>query len=88
MSWIVYIGILVLVMTFILYLRTKKNSEKIKQSKVVKLSSNRSKSKYQACTYCRKKFNRLSFYSDEQGKVIGLCDACKPRAEKRQLFQL
>lgn len=42
----------------------------------------------QLCSSCRKPAARLSFYSDENGRVVGLCRECKPSAERRQLDRL
>lgn len=64
---------------------------KRRNSKVVKLSTARGKAgqpSRQPCSLCKKKAARLSFYASEQGQVIGLCDACKPQAERRGLLPL
>ncbi|TVY09763.1 hypothetical protein FPZ49_12080 [Paenibacillus cremeus] len=45
----------------------------------------------QSCSYCRRKVNpkELSFYSaPAHGKVIGVCKACKPQAERQSLLRL
>ncbi|MEI7024648.1 hypothetical protein [Paenibacillus sp. y28] len=40
------------------------------------------------CSFCKKKAKRLSFYANEGGRVIGVCDICKPQAERRALLRL
>jgi hypothetical protein len=42
----------------------------------------------QACSYCKRKVDKLSFYADRQGKVVGLCDVCKVQAERQALMRL
>ncbi|WP_166239236.1 hypothetical protein [Paenibacillus turpanensis] len=42
----------------------------------------------QPCSYCRKKSNKLAFYSDEAGAVIGLCKDCRSKADRRGLMRL
>jgi putative hemolysin len=42
----------------------------------------------QACTYCKRKVDQLSFYADRQGKVIGVCNTCKPQAERQALLRI
>ncbi|ASS65510.1 MULTISPECIES: hypothetical protein [unclassified Paenibacillus] len=69
------------------------------KSKVVRMNAYRSrkgasgtaaamKPGSQLCSSCRKPAGRLSFYSDENGRVVGLCRECKPSAERRQLDRL
>jgi putative hemolysin len=65
------------------------NRNKGKNTKVT--SINRTHSKFgskQACSYCKRKVDQLSFYSDRQGKVIGVCNTCKPQAERQALMRL
>jgi hypothetical protein len=42
----------------------------------------------QTCSYCRKKNGKLSFYSKGNGSVIGLCNVCKPQAERQALKRI
>jgi hypothetical protein len=64
--------------------------KKGREEHVVKLSDYaRSKNMTrQMCSSCRKKTNRLSFYADENGGVIGLCKDCKKKADQRGLIPL
>jgi putative hemolysin len=65
------------------------NRNKRKNPKVT--SINRTHTKFgskQACSYCKRKVDQLSFYSDRQGKVIGVCNVCKPQAERQALNRL
>jgi hypothetical protein len=65
------------------------NRNKRRNPKVT--SINRSRSKFgskQSCSYCKRKVDLLSFYSDRQGKVIGVCNVCKPQAERQALMRL
>lgn len=65
---------------------------KYKNGKTTKVTSIKRKRSMlgskQACSYCKRKVDRLSFYSDRQGKVIGLCDVCKVQAERQALMRL
>jgi hypothetical protein len=40
------------------------------------------------CSHCGKQAKRITFYADDSGTVIGLCPACKPIAERRDLMPL
>ncbi|WP_199624213.1 hypothetical protein [Paenibacillus alkalitolerans] len=92
MLW-VYIGVSVLVI-FLIWVMVKKNSVKevggannvIELNK--KLNKKQKTAKGQVCSFCRNKTDRLAFYSDEQGKVLGLCNSCKLLAENRGLLRL
>jgi hypothetical protein len=42
----------------------------------------------QSCSYCKRKVDQLSFYSDGRGKVIGVCKSCKPQAERQALMRI
>jgi putative hemolysin len=65
------------------------NRAKGRNSKVTPIPRKRLKlSSKQACTYCKRKVDQLSFYSDRQGKVIGVCNVCKPQAERQALLRL
>lgn len=65
------------------------NYKKGKTTKVTSINRKRSMlSSKQACSYCKRKVDQLSFYSDRQGKVIGLCNTCKPQAERQALMRL
>ncbi|MEK0314752.1 hypothetical protein [Cohnella sp. 56] len=40
------------------------------------------------CSLCRERSARLSFYIDESGRTIGVCKACRSKAEARELDRL
>ncbi|MEX2460106.1 MAG: hypothetical protein WD469_02185 [Paenibacillaceae bacterium] len=72
---------------FIIY--TLVNRKKGKNTKIIPINRKRSVlNSKQACSYCKRKVNQLSFYSDRQGKVIGVCKVCKPQAERQALSRL
>jgi putative hemolysin len=81
--------ICLLIIIYNVWLKTRNKAE---TNKVIKMSERRrrgsEKPKTQACSLCRKKGIRLTFYSSEQGNVIGVCDKCKPQAERRALMRL
>jgi hypothetical protein len=82
-SIIIGLGIIV----FLVY--SFMNRDKRKGSNVTSIKRTRSKfSSKQTCTYCKRKVDQLSFYSDRQGKVIGVCNVCKPQAERQALNRL
>ncbi|SDO43337.1 hypothetical protein SAMN04487897_11440 [Paenibacillus sp. yr247] len=90
MKWIVLVIILLLILLLV-YKITLKIRDKVETNKIVKMSLHGKKSSRmnkQTCSFCRKKDKKLSFYSDEQGKVVGVCMVCKPQAERRALMRL
>ncbi|SDC47586.1 hypothetical protein SAMN02799630_00228 [Paenibacillus sp. UNCCL117] len=78
----------------------RKVRDKAEANKVIKMSlykarSGRSgksakemKGNKKTCSFCKKKSGRLAFYANETGQVIGVCDACRPQAERRMLNRL
>ncbi|QJC52108.1 hypothetical protein HGI30_11445 [Paenibacillus albicereus] len=44
--------------------------------------------KTQPCSLCRQPSARLAFYADENGQVLGVCKACKPKLSSRKLDRL
>lgn len=42
----------------------------------------------QKCSYCKKKADKLIFYSNSEGQVVGLCKACKPKAERQNMLPI
>jgi hypothetical protein len=82
-SIIIGLGIIVfLIYSFV-------NRAKGRTPKVTSINRTRLKlSSKQACSYCKRKVDQLSFYSDRQGKVIGVCNVCKPQAERQALNRL
>lgn len=90
MKWIVLVIILVVVLLLV-YKINLKIRNKMAASKVIKMSLQSKKSSKinkQMCSFCRKKEKKLSFYTDEQGRVVGVCKVCKPQAERRALMRL
>lgn len=81
----VIIGLGLIVFIIYAFMKAKKG----KHSKVTSINRKRSKlGSKQACSYCKRKAAKLSFYADQQGKVIGLCDVCKVQAERQALMRL
>ncbi|OCT13334.1 hypothetical protein A8709_03510 [Paenibacillus pectinilyticus] len=91
MKWIVLVVILLLVLLLV-YKFTLKMKDKVETNKVINMSLQRRKKSQsinkQTCSYCRKKEKKLSFYADEQGRVVGVCKVCQPQAERRALRRL
>ncbi|MDD9268134.1 hypothetical protein ACFPES_13940 [Paenibacillus sp. GCM10023248] len=75
-----------------LYKVYQKVRDKTETSKVIQLSLYQEKKKAapgkQACSFCRKKEKKLAFYADEKGTVVGVCQECRPQAERRALMRL
>lgn len=94
MRWLIVVVILIIVFLLVVNLTVKK-SKKTRTSNVIQISSHTKKrsskgieANKQLCSFCRKKEKKLSFYADEQGRVVGVCQACKPQAERRALMEL
>ncbi|KRE83705.1 hypothetical protein ASG89_11295 [Paenibacillus sp. Soil766] len=90
MKWIMLAIILLSVLLFI-YKLTYKLRDKVETTKIIQMSlygKKVSKVNKQMCSFCRKKDRKLSFYSDEQGRVVGVCQVCRPQAERRALMRL
>ncbi|MBD0380793.1 hypothetical protein [Paenibacillus sedimenti] len=80
-----------IVVIIILYKFAIKVRDKTVANKVIKFSLNKgrsSKANKKTCSFCKKKAKRLSFYATEVGGVVGVCDSCKPQAERRALLRL
>ncbi|MZQ87048.1 hypothetical protein GQF01_33545 [Paenibacillus sp. 5J-6] len=91
----IYVIVLIPVLALIIYAlvkMTQKVRDKVETAKVIQMSTYQSKKKTptntQVCSFCRKKQKKLAFYSDENGKVVGVCSVCKPQAERRALMRL
>jgi putative hemolysin len=91
----IYVIVLIPVLVLIIYVlvkMTQKVRDKVETAKVIQMSTYQSKKKAptntQVCSFCRKKQKKLAFYSDENGKVVGVCSVCKPQAERRALMRL
>ncbi|MDQ0903100.1 uncharacterized membrane-anchored protein YhcB (DUF1043 family) [Paenibacillus sp. V4I7] len=92
MYWLFLIIILICVLIF-LFMFARKARDKLETRKVVQLSLKQKKNSVnkqnkQTCSFCRKKAKRLYFYSSESGQVLGVCDPCKPQAERRALMRI
>ncbi|MCY9659826.1 hypothetical protein P5G65_08815 [Paenibacillus chondroitinus] len=94
-----YVIVLIPVLALMIYgvvKMTRKAKGKVEISKVIQMSSYQSKKKTstntntntQACSFCKKKQKKLAFYSDEEGRVVGVCSDCRPQAERRALMRL
>ncbi|WP_409342412.1 hypothetical protein [Paenibacillus sp. MBLB4367] len=59
---------------------------KNRKSKVTNISAYRNLK--QKCSYCKKKSEKLIFYSNAEGQVVGLCKACKPKAERQDMLPI
>lgn len=91
----IYVIVLIPVLALMIYAlvkMTQKVRDKVETAKVIQLSTYQSKKKpptnTQVCSFCRKKQKKLAFYSDENGKVVGVCSVCRPQAERRALMRL
>lgn len=85
----------VLLLMFGVFIWIRKVRDKVETSKVINMSLYQSKKaskaptpNKKACSFCRKKEKKLAFYSDEQGRVVGVCSVCRPQAERRALMRL
>ncbi|CAM3739700.1 hypothetical protein [Marinicrinis lubricantis] len=90
MIWLL-MGAALFILLWISYKGFIKMKDKREASKVIQMSLHRhkpSKEDKQTCSFCRKKSKKLSFYAAENGKVIGVCDVCRPQAERRALPRL
>ncbi|MBU5443716.1 hypothetical protein [Paenibacillus sp. MSJ-34] len=62
------------------------------QGKVTKITEFKKQketaSRQQKCSYCKTMAKRLTFYADHDGKVVGLCRECRPRAKRQDLMPL
>jgi hypothetical protein len=90
MKWIVLV-IILFVILLLVYKIILKIRDKVETSKIINMAlhgKKNSKMNKQTCSFCRKKQKKLSFYSDEQGRVVGVCMVCKPQAERRALMRL
>ncbi|SDT50527.1 hypothetical protein SAMN05444162_4641 [Paenibacillaceae bacterium GAS479] len=96
--WIAAAAIAIVVALIIPFTRRGRTSAAAKSSKVVMLKTVRNirdkqaakaaRGKQQPCSLCRKLSSRLGFYTDENGRVIGVCRDCKPKIKNRELDQL
>lgn len=81
----------IVIIVYTVYRVLQRSSGKRAASNVIKLSKHRGHKRArneQKCSICHKRSARLRFYADEQGKPIGVCDKCKPIAERRALLRL
>ncbi|WNR45207.1 hypothetical protein [Paenibacillus roseipurpureus] len=90
MWWIILVLILLLSLIMV-YRITLRVGDKVRTAKVIKMSLHGKKTaklNKQQCSFCRKRDKKLAFYSDEQGRVVGVCSVCRPQAERRALMRL
>ncbi|MEK8128587.1 hypothetical protein WMW72_11790 [Paenibacillus filicis] len=74
----------------------RKVRDKTEASKVIQMSLYKpkpgqpvkSQGGSKTCSFCKKKSKRLAFYANEAGGVVGVCDDCRPQAERRALMRL
>jgi hypothetical protein len=74
----------------------RKARDKAEARKVIRMSLHKRKSGQggnprngsKTCSFCKKKSKRLAFYANEGGQVVGVCEACRPQAERRALMRL
>ncbi|MGF7047453.1 hypothetical protein J2T13_001958 [Paenibacillus sp. DS2015] len=78
----IFVFIIVLVLLLSVRSRTRKPS-----GNVIKFQKRDSKRGLQRCTYCRKN-SKLTFYASDNGMVVGVCKACKPKAESRDMLPI
>jgi hypothetical protein len=84
-GYLIIVSLIVVVLLIIFFLPRKKNGNR----KVMKMNRHRKISTgKQACSYCKRKADPLSFYSDGRGKVVGVCNQCKPQAERQALMRI
>ncbi|MEC0229970.1 hypothetical protein [Paenibacillus alba] len=91
MLWLILAVIVIVGAILVIYQMIAKKRNKKETNKVINVSFGGKKTLKggkQVCSFCRKKANKLSFYSDEQGKVVGVCQVCKPHAERRALMRI
>lgn len=83
--WLVIMGIVVIIIVVLVFkiLRTPHTSGNVIQFTKVK----NTKQTMQKCTYC-KKVDKLIFYASDDGTVVGVCKACKPKATSRDMLPL
>lgn len=90
MRWIILM-LLLIVILYVGYYSMLKIRNKAATNQIIKLSlkgKTISKVDKMMCSFCRKKEKKLSFYSDERGRVVGVCSRCRPQAERRALMRL
>ena len=82
---IILCSVIIVILIAVFFIR--KNSRYHNVTRLSSFKSSKSALK-QSCSYCKRKAASLAFYSDEQGKVIGVCKDCKAQAERRALMRL
>lgn len=87
----IIIVIVLIAAIFLSYRLVRKIRDKAEARNVIQFSLKHNRKKPAAknmCSFCRKNAKRLSFYVNEGGKPIGVCDSCKVQAERRALPRL
>jgi hypothetical protein len=83
--WLGYIALAVVAAGLIGWLTVRAR----RGSKVTSLTKyKKTRHTKQACSYCRKKASGLTFYSAGEGRVVGVCRDCKPKAERQDLLPI
>lgn len=85
------LAVIAIALIYVIYRLTMKARDKAEARKVIRMSLHRGNKKYankQKCSICHLKSKRLTFYANEYGKAIGVCDKCRPIAERRALLKL
>jgi hypothetical protein len=81
----------VVIAAYIVYRIVPRPKAKRTASNVIKMPINRGDKQHrsqQKCSLCHQRSKRLSFYASEEGTPIGVCDKCRPIAERRALLRL
>jgi hypothetical protein len=77
----------IIIIAYLIYAFIKRNKQT--NGKVTPINlKRRTLSGKQSCYYCKRKVDQLSFYSDGRGKVVGVCNSCKPQAERQALMRI
>lgn len=86
----IIIGVIIL-MSVMIYFVIQRLKSRSYLSRQTKKSRDKSVSKKmisrQSCSYCKKKVSKITFYSNGH-KVVGVCDLCRPQAERQALMRL
>lgn len=85
----IIIGVIILmsVMIYFVIQRLKSRSYLSRQMKSRGKPVSKKMISRQSCSYCKKKVSKITFYSNGH-KVVGVCDMCRPQAERQALMRL
>jgi hypothetical protein len=76
LGMLVLIVLLVVCIVMIVYLRVRRH----RSAKVARLVDYRKSP--QRCSQCKRRADKVVFYADPGGKVVGLCSKCRRKAEQ------